>query len=250
MNAKKTSLVLGLVSCGAFALIVGCAGGGDDTSTKTTTETKTETKTDTTTPTSTSTSTSTTSGDDVTFKSGQAQGAMSGYGWIAMGSLDKVTSPTCEGTEITSANACKTTTTWSKADALCISGSIPALPASPVQSDYDNNWGVQIGVNAKEPNDALGKSFSSVNVSVSGSPTSGLRVMLHRKGDPDGTAYCATYAGSALPIASFNTACWDNSGKTFTAADATTIDKVMIQVPSASTAITVTDLCLSKITLK
>jgi len=253
MNAKKTSLVLGLVSCGAFALVVGCAsdGGGSTTPTTSTTETKTTTTSTTTTSSSTGTKTSTNpSGDTVTFTSGQAGGPMSGYGWVAMGSLDKVTSPTCDsGVAISSTTPCTTSTVWSKADQLCISGNIPALPASPMQADYDNNWGVQIGVNAKEPSSNIGKSFSSVDVSVSGA--TGFRVMLHKKGDPDGTTYCYTYAGSAIKVTDFNTKCWgDPTTVNFTTSDAENVDKIMVQIPSAAAAIPVTDFCLKSITLK
>lgn len=185
--------------------------------------------------------------DTVCFATGQAQGAMTGYGWVAMGSLDSISSPTCDtGTPITSTSACTTTTKWSSTDSLCITGSIPALPATPVQSDYDNNWGLQIGVNAKEPSDAIGRSFSKITITVTGTPSTGLRAELHRKGDPDGTTYCANFvSGTSIVVASFNTACWDGSGTALTAADTTNVDKVGVQVSSTSSAITVTNLCLT-----
>jgi hypothetical protein len=195
------------------------------------------------------------SGDEVTFAKGQAKGMFSGYGWVAMGSLDSLSSPTCEGATISSSSPCKTTTTWSKDDAVCMTGSIPALPSPAVQADYDNNWGVQIGVNAKDPSDAIGdalKDYTSVAFTLSGSPSSGLRAMLHRKGDPDGTTYCADSikTDTAIKFTKFNTKCWGGEPTTvyLTADDLPKIDKAGVQVSSTSSPITVTDLCLSKIT--
>ena len=37
---------------------------------------------------------------------------------------------------------------WSTADKLCISGSLPAVPANATATDYANNWGIAIGVNS------------------------------------------------------------------------------------------------------
>jgi hypothetical protein len=185
----------------------------------------------------------------VAFSSGQAQGAMTGWGWIALGALDTVTDPTCGGVPITNAAPCMTTTSWNSPTALCVSGAIPGLPVVPVQADYDLNWGIQIGVNASEtPGVSIGTAFSSIAVSLTGSPTVGLRVMLHRKGDPDSIFYCANNTGSLMNLTSFNTACWDDSGVAFTAADAPNIDKVSIQVSSAPYPITVANLCLHSIT--
>ena len=258
MNAKKTSLVLGLVSCGAFALVVGCAGDGGTTPTGgTTTATGGNTTSNggsntsnggSTTPTGGSTTPSG-GGDTVTFASGQGVGPMTGYGYGVTSKDSKLTQPTCkEGGSPTSAGGCKETV-WNKTDALCISGSIPALSAAPLQSEYDNNWGVQIGVNAKEPSGAIGKSFSSVDVKVTGG--TGYRVMLHKLGDPDGTTYCFTYAAGPIKVTDFNTKCWgEPTTVNFAAADAEKVDKIMVQISSTASAITVTDFCLSSITLK
>jgi hypothetical protein len=187
-------------------------------------------------------------GNTVTFSAGAAVGPMTGWGWIALGSLDTATSPTCGGTPITNAAPCMTSTSWEATDSLCITGSIPALPASPVQADYDANWGLQIGVNANADDTiAIGQTFSTIAVTLTGSPLTGLRVELHRQGDPAATTYCANNTGSAMKLTSFNTACWDGSGTAFTAADAPNIDKVGIQVSSTAAAITVTDLCWTQI---
>jgi hypothetical protein len=174
---------------------------------------------------------------------------MTGWGWIAMGVLDNASDPTCGGTPITKATPCMSGTTWNAPDALCVTGTIPALPASPVQKDYDDNWGIQIGVNANADDTvAIGTSFSTIQVTLSGMPLSGLRVMLHRKGDGEAVSYCAANTGAAMQLTSFNTACWDNSGTAFAAADAPNIDKVGVQVSSTAAAISVANLCLSKIT--
>jgi hypothetical protein len=188
-------------------------------------------------------------GNTVTFSAGAAVGPMTGWGWIALGALDTATSPDCGGTPITKAAPCLTSTSWNATDALCITGTIPALPPAPVlQSDYDANWGLQIGVNANADDTiALGQTFSTIAIVVDGSPLPGLRIELHRQGDLEATTYCALNKAGPINLTSFNTKCWDGSGTAFTADDAPKIDKVGIQVSSTATAITVTSLCLHQI---
>ena len=192
-------------------------------------------------------STSTTS---VTFCNGLALGAMTGYGWVALGSADALTDPTCDvaNAAITSAAPCKANTNWNKSDALCMSGSVPALRGDAGAADYSSNWGVQIGVNAKDPNAGMGTSWKTITFTVTGSPSSGLRAVIHKNGDPDTTGYCfAMTPGTAIKITDFNSACWDSSGSSLTEADAASIDKIGVQVSSTATAITVSSLCLTKI---
>ena len=176
---------------------------------------------------------------------------MTGYGWVTLGASDSVTTPTCGAAEapITSASLCLGTTHWNIATALCVTGTVPALPVSPTQPDRNNNWGIQVGVNAAEPNQAIGKSFGSITVNATGLPSSGARVELHRSVDAAGTTYCSNSFVSGTPIAltSFNTSCWDNSGTALTTGDVAKIDEVGIQVSSTNTAITVTDLCMTSI---
>lgn len=193
--------------------------------------------------------------NSICFKTGQAQGLFTGYGWVDLGRDDSLTSPACDtGMPISLGKPCATSTVWSKPDALCLSGLIPALPASPTQVDYDNNWGVGVGVNAREPSDAIGDSlndYTAVSFTISGSPSSGLRAILHRKGDPDGTTYCVDSIKSDTPIklTKFNTKCWGDPASVFlTEADLPLIDKVGVRVPSTSAAIAVTNLCLSRLT--
>jgi hypothetical protein len=117
-----------------------------------------------------------------------------------------------------------------------------------MQPDYDANWGLQIGVNTNADDSiALGQSFSTIAIVVDGSPTAGLRIELHRQGDPEATTYCATNSGAAMNLTSFNTACWDGTGTAFTADDVPKIDKVGIQVSSVKTPITVANLCWHQI---
>lgn len=191
--------------------------------------------------------------DSVCFKNGSALGVMTGFGWVDLGKYDSLTSPTCGAEAISNSSPCQTTTTWSKTDALCMSGSIPALPASPMQADYDNNWGVQIGVYAGQDGDAIGLAlvdYMTLTFTISGSPTSGLRAILHRKGDPALTTYCvdSIKSGRAIALAKFNTRCWGDAATVYlTEDDLPMIDKVGIQISSTAAPITIADLCLNQI---
>ena len=205
-----------------------------------------------TTTTSTNTCGASTSTTVVTICNGLAVGAMTGYGWVALGSADTLTDPTCDVAKaaITAATPCKANTNWGKPDALCMSGSVPALPGDAGAADYSSNWGVQIGVNAKDPNAGMGTSWKTITFTMSGSPSTGLRAVIHKNGDPDSTGYCVSMTpGTALKITDFNSACWDSSGTSLTEADAASIDKVSVQVTSTASAITVDHLCLTKVEL-
>jgi hypothetical protein len=198
-------------------------------------------------------------GTTVTFSNGQAVGAMTGWGWVSAGSLDTVTDPMCRGTDasVASATPCATGPNWSSTSALCVSGALPALSAS--NPDYANNWGITLGVTATINQDGrlgdigqtLGQSFTSIAIAVTGSPLSGIRAQVTRKGDPIGASYCAIMTpGTAIPFTSFNTRCYDTppDGVALTLADVPNIDGISVQVPSGPTAITVTDLCITGIT--
>jgi len=191
---------------------------------------------------------------DVTFYSGRAQGRlMTGYGWVALAPLTSMNSPTCEGATITNAKPCMTETRWSMPDSLCMSGSIPSLPAAPVQSDYDNNWGMEIGVNAQDPPDAIGSamsSFTTVTFTFSGIPQTGVRAFIHRKGDPESTTYCfdSVAPGRTVSLIKFNTKCWGDATTVYlTYADLPNIDQIGLMVPSTMSAITVNSFCLARI---
>jgi hypothetical protein len=186
----------------------------------------------------------------VTFGNGTGQGAMTGYGFVSLGSADTLTSPTCGTAKrpITSAEPCAADTQWNATDKLCITGSIPALGTPP---DYVAKWGVSVGVNASDPaGSGLGQSFTSVTITVTGSPTSGLRALVHKKGEAVDTSYCAVLtSGTAIPFTTFVTDCYNTvpAGTKIAATDVTNIDKITVQVSSGSAAITVTDLCITKI---
>ena len=197
----------------------------------------------------------TASDTQVCFKDGQAQGAMTGYGWIALAMLDTLTDPTCDTDKhaIDAAHACTTTTNWNSSNALCMSGTIPALPATPFQSDYDNNWGIQIGVNTSEPpGTTLGKARTSMTITISGAPSTGLRAEVHVKGEPAGQTYCADLtSGQAIPMSKFNLECWNGDSaspsKALSSDNVPNIDKVGVQVSSTATEIKVENLCLQSI---
>jgi hypothetical protein len=185
----------------------------------------------------------------VTFSAGSAEGAMTGPGWVAMGPMDAVKSPSCGGVPITSSAPCMTSTTWNSPNALCVTGYIPALPAFPVQTDYDNNWGIDLCANATQfPGGTLGAYYGTIAIDLTGTPTTGLRLMVHRKGDLDATWYCAfLMSGTPIRFASLNSACWDGTGMAFASADVPNIDRVGVQMPSAATAITLNNLCMTRI---
>lgn len=235
MNAIiRSSFVMGLVTCSALALSQGCASSDDDDNKPAGGNTGGATG-----------GSTAPAANQITFSEGKASGPMTGYGWVALGVKDSVSSPNCGGTPITKYAPCMTSTSWASKNALCITGDIPALPASPVQSDYDDNWGLQIGFDNNESSTgSIGKVFSTIDIAVSGSPTTGLRIVLQKEGET--TGYCATYAGKPVALSTFNTACWDGSGKTL--ADFDKINKVGVQVSSGSTAIKVDNLCLNSVT--
>ena len=196
-------------------------------------------------------------GTTVAFSNGQAVGAMTGWGWVGLGAQDTVTDPTCKGGAMTATTYCLAGITWNTTNSLCISGSLPAVSA--LNPDYADNWGVTIGVDATINKNGtlgnfgqtLGQSFTSIAITVTGSPLSGLRAQVTRRGDPSGTGYCAMMtSGMAIPFTSFNTKCYDTppDGVALTVADVPNIDTVAVQVSSGSTAIAVTDLCITGIT--
>jgi hypothetical protein len=192
----------------------------------------------------------------VTFASGKAVGAMTGYGWVALGSLDSITDPTCGAskTPITSTAACAADVNWSATDKLCITGGCPVLGTTP---DYTNNYGVVVGVNAGDAGgtgDAslvLGQAFTSITIATTGMPTSEVRAQIHIKGDADSKSYCLKYTTGAMTLTSFATDCYATSPTgLFPAASASNIDKVSLEAVSATTAVTVTSMCMTGITFK
>lgn len=186
-------------------------------------------------------------GTVMTISSYQARGAMTGFGWIALGELDTVSDPPClsPATPIVSGLACNHTG-WSTPDAYCMTGYIPEVSSD---GNWEQNWGIEIGINATpNPGGTLGQSFSGIAISVTGTPSTNLRAVVHRKGDPDGTTYCASFtAGTPVAFASFNSTCWNNEGKYLAASDVANLDQVGVQVSSGTEAITIENLCITGI---
>jgi hypothetical protein len=140
-------------------------------------------------------------------------------------------------------------TTWTSIYSLCITGLIPPLPPSPTASDYSDNWGIIVAANCTDPPGPLGSSFRTINISCSGSPSSGLRAVVHRAGDPDGSNYCADMTANApISFTAFNTACWGGAGTALTLADVSNLDWIGVQIPPGSSTIK-TNLCLGGIML-
>ena len=196
----------------------------------------------------TSSTSSTPTGTTVTFASGKAQGAMVGYGWVASGSSDPITDPTCGATKatISTATPCAADPNWSSPSSLCVSGTIPALGTPP---DYTANYGIVVGVNANDPSGTLGTAFTSMTMAASGLPTGTVRAQVHVKGDPDSTSYCMTYSASAMTLAKFATDCYNPTPLLLIpAASIANIDKVSLEAVSGAAAVTVASMCITGIT--
>jgi hypothetical protein len=134
-----------------------------------------------------------------------------------------------------------------------MSGSIPAMPLVPTQTDYDNNWGLEIGVNATNtvPPGTLGKTYATVTFNVTGSPLTGLVAELHRSGDSQTSTYCSIFTpGVPVMLGAFNTSCYDGSGTRLKAADVPNIDMVGVRVLSGRSPIVVSNLCLTGISFE
>jgi hypothetical protein len=193
------------------------------------------------------TSTPPNAGTTMSISNYQARGAMTGFGWIALGELDTLSDPLCGSPAgpIVAGLYCEHTD-WSTPDAYCMTGYVPAVPSD---GDYTQNWGIEIGINATPTSGGtLGQSFSAIALSVTGTPSTNLRAVVHRKGDLPETTYCAAFtSGVSVPFTSFNTTCWNNNGKYLAASDVANLDQVGVQISSGSAAITIKNLCITGI---
>jgi hypothetical protein len=195
----------------------------------------------------------------VAFAQGRAQGAMSGYGYVSLGVLDSVTSPTCGGMPIGSlapseppvtfnSTCWPNAITWSSPGALCVSGQIPAWSPSPSYMDYLINWGILVGAATREPVQGIGVSYRTVALTVTGGECGPMLAVVHLADDPANVVYCAAMtSGTPIKLSSFNTECFFGSGIALSPGDVAKIDKVAVQVPSRRTAVTLKDFCLTKI---
>jgi hypothetical protein len=198
---------------------------------------------------------------EATFVSGRAQGVLSGYGYVSLGVVDSVTSPTCNGMQIggispsmppvTFNSTCRPSAiTWGTATGLCVSGAIAGWSSNPSYVDYMIDWGIMVGVATREPVQAIGIAYSSITLTVSGSNSDALFAIVHLADDANNLTYCARMtSGKPVKLSSFNTECLFGNGKSLCEKDLDRIDKVGVQVPSTQSPIALTDFCLTKIEL-
>lgn len=190
----------------------------------------------------------------VAFKDGRAapygipSQPPNGYGWVAVAPPATLVSPVCDGAPITASSSCSHTPDWPSTQELCISGSIPADPGN----DGQQSLGVMVGLNVTEPfGGVLGVAYVRTFVTLSGSPVQGLRLVVHRSGDPEGTTYCVPVTNiERIEFTSFNTKCWDDSGIALRPEDVPNLDRIALQVPSTGSPIAIDDLCLSGLYLQ
>jgi hypothetical protein len=120
-----------------------------------------------------------------------------------------------------------------------------------LNGDYTSNWGIAIGVSATQPPyGPIGTAYSTIIMNWTGTPASGLRMVVHVSGDPSTTTYCLddVTAGKKYRLVDFNTECYGGTGGVeLTAADAADIDQVELQVVPSTTAYDLKDLCLDSI---
>lgn len=197
--------------------------------------------------------------DEVSFVNARAHGAMSGYGRISLGIRGSIVSPTCLGLPISAVPLQAPAVTfnsscdpedivWEPSDGLCVTATIPAWPSGADGSVYDQDWGVLVGVSAREQGDAIGTAYRTVIFTVTGMPFAELRAVLHLKSDPDNTTYCARiFSQTPLKLSNFNTQCWDGSGQNLLPADTVKIDLVGVVVAAGSWSIPLKNFCLAKI---
>jgi len=128
----------------------------------------------------------------------------------------------------------------------------------PTNPDYTGNWGLKLGVDATlnksgtlgKVSQTLGQSFTSMTITVTGSPLTGLRASVHRRGDADSLEYCAALSsGVAIPLTAFNTRCYGApvDGVALKAEDVPNIDSVGVNVPSGNRELKVANLCITGI---
>jgi hypothetical protein len=196
-----------------------------------------------------------------TFLSGRAQGALTGQGYVSLGVIDTVTSPTCNGMQIgglspsmppvTFNSTCRPSAiTWDSEAGLCVSGTIPGSSSNPSYMDYMIDWGIMVGVAAREPVQPIGIAYSSIALMVSGWDSGPLFAVVHLDGDANNLTYCARMTtGMAIKLSSFNTECVFGSGKRLAEGDAERIDKIGVRIPPSQSTTTVADFCLTKIEL-
>jgi hypothetical protein len=171
---------------------------------------------------------------------GKLVGAMSGFAWVAGG----------EGTLFQVPNPCDEKSCFKgTGNALCTRGTIPALRcvdqgASATSCNWEANWGAKMGLNVSRPGEPWGPAApASFSIEYTGGP---MRLTAHRSSDPPDKDYCVDRydSGAMVSAARFRTRCWIGQGEVLS--DFASVDKVGLQIPSASDPIAF-DYCISAI---
>jgi hypothetical protein len=127
------------------------------------------------------------------------------------------------------------------ADSLCGNGSTAIADAK------GTIWGAGIGFNLDKSTTpaAVQLAGTGMTYALSSLPSQGMRAQV----SVSGTDYCAKIASASGTVkwTDFNTACWDNSGTSLTAAPST--PHIGFQVTAGTTAATF-DFCVTKVTLE
>jgi hypothetical protein len=188
----------------------------------------------------------------VRFNNGQAEGAINGYAWVAPSPAAMVSDPLCGGKRITSTQPCSGLPSWNAANALCVSALIPAVTQA---SDYSNNWGLSLGVNAGVTGPTtgaqavLGRAYKSVTFKVAGAPLTGLMASIQKQGDYQ--SYLAKMTpGVPIPFTQFASDYFQTTPKGYlSAADVPKITSIGIQVSSGDQEINISNLCWEELEL-
>lgn len=171
---------------------------------------------------------------------GKLIGAMSGFAWVAGG----------EGTLFQVPNPCDEKSCFKGTDnALCARGTIPAVRcagtgASASSCNWESDWGAKIGLDVGRPGERWGPAApASFSIEYTGGP---MRLTAHRASDPPGKDYCVDRytSGAFVSAARFRSQCWLGQGEVLS--DFESVDKVGLQIPSASDGIAF-DYCISAI---
>jgi hypothetical protein len=191
---------------------------------------------------------------------------MTGFAYVAGGTLGMdstgtplttFTDPTCplgDG-QLTGGNGqgC-TATAWTSAgdaDAICITGTIPALTACPTNCsaadtdfDYTEDWGAQVGVAAGATATAtIGGSYSSIAVTFIGTPGGSVRLQVN----VGSTNYCVGnyVSGDVVPASSLVTDCYTTGGTPLPSL--ASVNQVVLSIVSAPVTETFTSFCMTGI---
>jgi hypothetical protein len=191
-----------------------------------------------------------------TFLDGRARGFFAGVPLPVWGEKDVVTVPKClPGNYVTGADRdCSRTLTWGLGPALCLSGSVPAVPSSESTSSW--GLGIEIPVGCSG---VLGRDFKTVAIVASGIPAEAVRdghflIGLMVRGASSSSLYYTTDDGTGKEhdFGEFNTKWWaPGQGEQMTSAQSRNVSALYVLVVWSSTAsYTVKDLCASQVVLQ